>query len=214
MEQSGKYKNFIRIPAEDQKRILDACLEEFALHGFQQASTNAIVTKAGIPKGTLFYFFGSKKNLYLYLLDRAIVRYTEVMNESSGELPGDLFERMLHNGQLRMRFVIREPLLYKFFYSAFVNAPPEIQAELESRAPNFAAGSMQALLKDLDLKKFKESVDVQKAIQLVFLVLGGIFTRYLPQLTRLDAADSLQLVDQITDEVKENFELLKRGLYK
>lgn len=214
MEQTGKYENFTRISAEDQKRILDVCLEEFALHGYQQASTNAIVKKAGIPKGTLFFFFRSKKDLYLYLLDRAIVRYTEVMNEPSGELPGDLFERMLHNGQVRMQFVTREPLLYKFFYSAFVNAPPEIKVELESRAPNYAAGSMQALLKDLDLTKFKEGVDVQKAIQLVFLVLEGIFTRYLPQLTCMDAADSLQLVDRITDEAKENFELLKRGLYR
>ncbi len=208
------YENFTRIPAEDQKRILDACLEEFAQHGYVQASTNAIVKKAVIPKGTLFYFFGSKKDLYLYLLDRAIEKYTEQTAESSTTLPDDLFERLLHNGRVRMQFVIREPLLYQFFYSAFVNAAPEIRKEIESRTPAYASGSMQVLLKDLDLTQFKEGIDVQKAIQLVFLVLEGIFTRYLPQLTRMNAADSLQLINRITDEVKENFDLLKRGLYK
>lgn len=208
------YENFTRIPAEEQKRILDACLEEFSQHGYQQASTNAIVKKAGIPKGTLFYFFGTKKNLYLYLLDRAILRYTEWTRDHNTDLPTDLFNRLLHNGQARVEFVIQEPKLYKFFYSAFVNIAPEIRTEMESRVPSFAADSMQLLVKDLDLSKFKEGVDVQKAIQLVFLVLEGIFNRYLPQLTQMDPANTLQLIERITDEVTENFDLLKTGLYR
>jgi TetR/AcrR family transcriptional regulator len=208
------YENFTRIPAEEQKNIVDACLEEFSLHGYQQASTNSMVKKAGIPKGTLFYFFGSKKNLYLYLLDQAILRYTDWTKGHENVLPPDLFDRLLHNGRVRMEFVIKEPLLYRFFYSAFVNVAPEIKSEMESRVPSFAADSMQFLLKDLDISKFKEGVDVQKAIQLIFLVLEGSFTRYLPQLTQMDAADSLQLIEQITEEVKEHFDLLKRGLYK
>jgi AcrR family transcriptional regulator len=208
------FENFTRIPAEEQKRILDACLEEFSQHGYQQASTNSMVKKAGIPKGTLFYFFGSKKNLYLYLLDRAISSYTEWTRDHNADLPPDLFDRLLHNGRARMEFVIHEPVLYKFFYSAFVNIAPEIRTEMESRVPSFAADSMQLLLKDLDLSKFKEGVDVQKAIQLVFLVLEGIFNRYLPQLTQMDPSNSLQLIERITDEVIENFDLLKTGLYQ
>jgi AcrR family transcriptional regulator len=208
------FENFTRIPAEEQKRIMDACLEEFSQHGYQQASTNAIVKKAGIPKGTLFYYFGNKKNLYLYLLDRAILRYTEWTRDHNADLPPDLFDRLLHNGRVRMEFVIHEPVLYKFFYSAFVNIAPEIRTEMESRVPSFAADSMQLLLKDLDLSKFKEGVDVQKAIQLVFLVLEGIFNRYLPQLTQMDPSNSLQLIERITDEVIENFDLLKTGLYQ
>jgi AcrR family transcriptional regulator len=207
-------ENFAKIPAEDQKRILDACVEEFALHGYQQASTNSIVKKAGIPKGTLFYFFGSKKQLYLYLLDRSIAHYAESSKMAAVEQPGDLFERLLQGGRSRMEFVIREPLLYKFFYSAFVNTPPELMDEIQSRTPSYASASMQMLFKDIDLSKFKEGVDVQKAIQLVLLVLEGIFSRYLPQLTRIGAEDSLKLLDQINQEVLENFALLKMGLYR
>jgi AcrR family transcriptional regulator len=208
------YENFTRIPAEEQKRILDVCLEEFSLHGYQQASTNAMVKKAGIPKGTLFYFFGGKKDLYLYLLDLAIIRYTDWTKGHVVDLPSDLFERLLHNGRVRMEFVIQEPVLYKFFHSAFVNVDPEVRTEVESRAPSFDADSMQWLMKDLDLLKFKEGVDIQKAIQLVFLVWEGTFARDLAQLTQMGPANSIPLVNRISEEVKENFELLKRGLYK
>jgi hypothetical protein len=44
--------------------------------------------------------------------------------------------------------------------------------------------------------------------------LEGIFNRYLPQLTQMDPSNSLQLIERITDEVIENFDLLKTGLYQ
>ncbi len=52
--------------------MLEVILEEFTENGCKGASTNAIVQKAGIPKGTLFYFFGSKKAMFLYALDEAV----------------------------------------------------------------------------------------------------------------------------------------------
>ncbi len=110
-----KYANFERITAEEQARILDACIEEFAQHGYALASTNAIVKRAGIPKGTLFYYFGSKKDLYLYVLDHAVTRFVEAFDRLAGELPTDLFERLLHRGRTRMRFVIEHPRVYRLF---------------------------------------------------------------------------------------------------
>ncbi|KZL90506.1 TetR/AcrR family transcriptional regulator [Clostridium magnum] len=60
---------FESLPQEKKKRILDACIEEFALNGYDKASTNSIVKKAGISKGLLFHYFGSKKTLFLYVFD-------------------------------------------------------------------------------------------------------------------------------------------------
>lgn len=48
------------------KRILNAAFREFAEKGYEDASTNRIVKNAEIGKGTLFYHFGNKENLYIY----------------------------------------------------------------------------------------------------------------------------------------------------
>ena len=208
------YENFTRIPPADQQRILNASIEEFAQHGYAQASTNTIVRQAGIPKGTLFFFFGSKKGLYLYALDQAIERYKSAFQEVAENPPADLFDRLLYHGRIRMEFAVREPQVYRLFYNAFVNAPDEIKAELQTRYAGYAAASMELVYKDLDRSPFRADVPVEKAVELVYLVLEGIYSRYLPRLQSLPPEQSLALIEQITGEVRQYFQMIQRGIYK
>jgi TetR/AcrR family transcriptional regulator len=212
------YENFERIPAEEQQRILQACIQQFAQHGYQGASTNAIVKQAGIPKGTLFFYFGSKKDLYLYVIDYAVKRFVEAMDRLAGqagdEAETDLFERLLARGRRRMRFAIQEPLLYRLFFNAFLHTPPEIGSELESRFAGYAAESARRLYAGLDRSKFRDGVQVEKVVSLVNLVLEGIFSRYASQFRQGEPEDALALVEGLDQEVKEYFDLLKHGVYK
>jgi TetR/AcrR family transcriptional regulator len=212
------YANFERLDADYQQRILDACIEEFSRNGYESASTNAIVKRAGIPKGSLFYFFGSKKNLYLYIIDHAVKRFAgefeEISAASYDEEPKDLFERLERRGEIRMQFVVQEPLLYQLFFNAFIDAPEDIRSELQLRYASFYQTSARRLQDGLDRSRFKDDIDVEKAIQLVNLVLEGIFNRYLPALKTMTPADSLRLVEEIGVEVQTYFEMLKKGIYK
>ena len=51
------YKN---LESDKQQRILDTAVDEFASHGFRQASVNRMVQKLGIAKGSIFQYFGTK----------------------------------------------------------------------------------------------------------------------------------------------------------
>jgi TetR/AcrR family transcriptional regulator len=211
--ETTKYANFERIPTEEQQRILDACIEEFAQNDYSSTSTNAIVQRAGIPKGTLFYYFGSKKDLYLYVLDHAMARYVEFFDRTAVDLPLDIFERLLYHGRVRMQFVIEKPRLYQLFFHAFLNAPEEIQAELAPRFAGYTSKSMERLTEGLDLSRFRADVEVDKAIELVSLVLEGIYSRYAPAFKRVSPDEALALVEQIGVEINQYFEILKSGLY-
>jgi AcrR family transcriptional regulator len=48
---------------EARTRILDAAEHVFAERGFDGAATSLIATTAGVPKGLLFYYFPTKKDL-------------------------------------------------------------------------------------------------------------------------------------------------------
>ena len=67
------------LPEDKRRKILQASLNEFAAHGYLGASTNRIVAAAGISKELLFHYFGSKKKLFLYVLDYTIRHLTEKM---------------------------------------------------------------------------------------------------------------------------------------
>jgi AcrR family transcriptional regulator len=56
-------EKFRAISEEKQRTILDAALTEFSERGYHKANTNTICEKAGISKGLLFHYFGSKKAL-------------------------------------------------------------------------------------------------------------------------------------------------------
>jgi AcrR family transcriptional regulator len=206
--------NFTRLPAQEQERILAACTAEFAQHGFSEASTNAIVRRAGIPKGTLFYFFGSKKELYLYVIDQAVARYAAMFRQVTGKPPGDLFERLLYFGQARLQFALREPLLYRLFFNAFIDTPAEIRAELQARFGGYTAASMQMILQDLDRAPFRAGVAVEKVLEMVFAMMEGLYARYQAQWQQMEPEQSLASIEQMTGQVREYFEMIKKGVYQ
>jgi TetR/AcrR family transcriptional regulator, fatty acid metabolism regulator protein len=54
-----------------QERILDAALDVFAEHGFQQATVDEIASTAQTSKGGVYFHFPGKDAIFLALLDRS-----------------------------------------------------------------------------------------------------------------------------------------------
>ena len=74
---------FHKLPPEHQEGILRAALEEFAAHGFNAASLNRIIDAAGISKGSMYYYFDGKEDLYAHVLRVELGR----MFEAAGPFP-------------------------------------------------------------------------------------------------------------------------------
>ncbi len=65
---------FFDLPKEKQDRMINAALKVFALQGYQHAGTDEMIKEAGISKGLLFHYFGSKLGVYSFVYDYC-VRY-------------------------------------------------------------------------------------------------------------------------------------------
>lgn len=59
---------FGRLPPPQQQAILAAAVDEFASYGFHDASLNRVIEAAGISKGSMYYYFDSKEDLYVHVL--------------------------------------------------------------------------------------------------------------------------------------------------
>ncbi len=64
---------------EHSEALLEAALLEFTAQGYQQASINTILQKAGMSKGQFYYHFGNKERLYLALIEVLIARKVAFM---------------------------------------------------------------------------------------------------------------------------------------
>ncbi|MDH3774474.1 MAG: TetR/AcrR family transcriptional regulator, partial [Deltaproteobacteria bacterium] len=63
---------FTKLPFDKKERILDAAIDEFSRCGYEKASINRMVGRLGIAKGSIFQYFGSKKNLYFHIFEHAV----------------------------------------------------------------------------------------------------------------------------------------------
>ncbi len=68
---------FNNLEPEKQEAILAAAADEFAERGYEAASLNRIIEAAGISKGSLYYYFDDKADLFLTVWKQAIDRLME-----------------------------------------------------------------------------------------------------------------------------------------
>lgn len=54
---------FEKMPEDKKKLILEAAAHEFAANGYEKTSINRILERAGISKGTAYYYFEDKEDL-------------------------------------------------------------------------------------------------------------------------------------------------------
>ncbi|GMA95355.1 hypothetical protein GCM10025881_21790 [Pseudolysinimonas kribbensis] len=80
---------FHRLPAEQQRAIMAAALEEFAAHGFAAASLNRIIDAAGISKGSMYYYFDGKDDLYADVIRMQLEQLLEHSGPISVPDPAD-----------------------------------------------------------------------------------------------------------------------------
>ena len=61
-----------QLPDEQRSAWLDIAEAEFRARGFEGASLNGILARAGISKGQAYYYFADKGELYRAVIDRAL----------------------------------------------------------------------------------------------------------------------------------------------
>ncbi|MFF4546161.1 TetR family transcriptional regulator [Streptomyces sp. NPDC001435] len=74
-----------RRSAERLTRILDACADLLDEVGYDALSTRAVALRAGVPIGSVYRFFGNKRQMADALAQRNLERYTERVIERLGD---------------------------------------------------------------------------------------------------------------------------------
>ena len=80
---------------ERRNEILDAADELFGQKGFDGTSTNDILEKVGIARGTLYYHFKSKEDIMDALIERYNVRLLGAAQEIAADKSIPVIERII-----------------------------------------------------------------------------------------------------------------------
>ncbi len=78
------------------RKLLDAAVEHFSAHHFDDVATSDITETAGVAQGLLFHYFGNKRGIYLEALRDAANRLNAATTPPPGDgSPGKQFREML-----------------------------------------------------------------------------------------------------------------------
>lgn len=207
------YSKFENLTEEKKKRIIDVCVEEFSQNGYKNASTNIIVKNAEISKGILFHYFGSKKSLYLYVLDYVIDFLTEIMYKRMTDLPADFFERIMKIGILKLKAAYEYPVEYRFVIDAFTHTPDDLKLEMKERYEKMYKENKPVMFKDIDTSRFRREIDRNKAMELIMFALEGVGNKYLSDFKSMPVDRIMSELEHITQDYNGYIEILKNGVY-
>ena len=125
--------SFERLDPEKKLRIIEGAMHEFAEYGYSEASTNRIVKRVGIAKGSLFNYFNSKDDLYLYVAEFTLKQVIPLIKRKMETMPGDIIERLKLMTEAVIDIYIHNPLYYSFFMGVLEQGAHHLQQQLLQR---------------------------------------------------------------------------------
>lgn len=125
---------FFEISEAKREMIISTAMAEFSEHGFELSSTNRIVKKAGISKGSLFKYFETKEDLYFYLIERIVDKLSSNLITPED----DLFIRIRQYAESEFNFFLENPVEYAFIKRAFQNDHSEISKKTYAKYTNIS----------------------------------------------------------------------------
>lgn len=205
---------FENLQEEKKKKILDVVIEEFAVKGYDKASTNSIVNKAGISKGILFHYFGNKKNLFLYTFDYCITNLIDKYYSLKEVESEDIFERFMRISIRKMKIIQEEPVMNKLVFSAISNMPESLKQELTERYNTYCSKYLPEFFEKIDTSKFRKEIDSQKAIELVMLCMDGLSNKYIQKYKNIPVDEVFNNIEEIMEDFNKYLEIFKFGIYE
>lgn len=206
------FSKFLNLNQEKQDRILNAALKEFAQKGYQNASTNEIVKEAGISKGLLFHYFNNKKDLYLFLYDHFMEITMEDILAKVDWDEKDIFKRYRLVAFLKFELFNQYPEMFNFLKSVYTEDSPEVKVELDIKMKKLLESGYKDLFGDIDLTKFKEGLDLEKTLNIIFWTMEGFAYRQQDKALKVDLDQAF--LDEVMTEMEAYCEILKNAFYK
>jgi TetR/AcrR family transcriptional regulator len=172
VEELTKHKIFTM---EDLKRdaLLTVAMSKFAKNGYKKTTTDEIIVEAEISKGLLFHYFGTKKDLYLFLFQYAVSTILQEYYAQIDMKERDLLKRLRNAFLLKLKLTHKYPAIFNFVATAFFEKDPAVAGKIHKVADELYYDAHHEIVKDIDPSLFKENMNIQKSVEIILFTLRG-----------------------------------------
>lgn len=198
-------EKFFDLKKEKQDRMINASLKVFAMNGYKHASTDDIVTEAGISKGLLFHYFGSKLGLYTFLYDYSSRFMKLELTSGVSSTVTDYFEIRKQMEYAKMQVLKNYPYMQQFLDCCKSENVSEALVAIE-RQRNVIQDVYAVLKNQSDRSLFTADVEFDKLDAMMDYTISGIMNEHFQ-------SSSFQ-PEMLYQEVTSYLNMMKKLSYK
>lgn len=197
----------LELDTQRRDAILNAALKEFAVQGYDNASTNVIAKEAGISKALMFHYVSSKQELFLEVYDF----FSELMKQEYFKLMNyeekDIFDKLYQSYVLQIALMQKYPWITEFSKLSGITNSDEINNELEKRKTH--SDCYPKLFEEIDSTKFRKGLDIEMCRQIILWSNIGFTNQLLSEIrsgeTKVSSDILLKKLNSYFDELKKIF---------
>lgn len=180
-------EKFFRLPEEKQQRIVNAGFRVFSENSYRKSPMSEIAAEAGISKSLLFHYFRNKKELYLFLWEKAAQITVQYLTDYKCYESDDLFEMMERGMRAKFRIMEQYPHMTAFAVKAFYEKDEGLSAEIQKSYRRHFDSKAANALAALNPADFVEGLNLQMMYREMYWASEGYLWEML-QRGPLDAA--------------------------
>lgn len=201
---------FFNLPEDKRRTIVDAAIEEFGEHGFLNASTNNIVSKAGISKGSLFQYFPTKDDLYLYLMEMVSYEIYGKMQDHLNNLPEDFLDKVELLFHVKIETFTKNLKLYEFMITLSDVDNPELFQKIMIKMNPFVQNFYGQFVAGANAGNMR--VEQMTAFRTLNRISEGIIREDLHKRSSYESTS--ELIETIKKKIDRLIRLLRYGMLK
>lgn len=191
-------EKFFDLKKEKQDRMINAALKIFALNGYQKASTDDIVKEAGISKGLLFHYFGSKAGVYTFMYEYSSRFMTMELERAVSLREKDLFLLLKQMEEAKSVLLANYPYMQKFLLTHIDLKDEEIKKSVAPYADKVPQ-IMGEVMGRADYDRIRDGVDKDLLVRTMYYVTRGLMETALttgmgPELVLKEATDYYEMM--------------------
>lgn len=199
---------FFSLPIEKQNTIIDAALSTFGTSGYKKTSIRDIAAAAGISKAMMFCYFGTKKALYLYLLELCGQTFKNTVDKKFDSTVTDFFDRIMLAADIEISVMKKHPMIPLFMNSVYFEKDDEVKDDIQAIFTGSEGEQFRNRIafEGMDVSKFKEGVNPKLVMKMLTYFTYG-YMNMSPGIIQTD-------LDTLHKDFKDCINLLKNNFYK
>ncbi|MEG0775764.1 TetR/AcrR family transcriptional regulator [Clostridium sp.] len=171
-------EKFLNLPVEKQKTTIDAALKAFGANGYKKTSVSDIASAAGISKAMIFHYFGTKKALYLYLVDLCGNTIINEVTEKFDSTITDFFDRIKLSTEIEIAVMKKYAAMPSFLVSMYYESDEEVVGDIKARITQGEDFRSKIAFAGTDVSKFKDNVDLKLVMKMLSWIGDGFTNQF------------------------------------